>query len=107
MANRDGGSRLIQVGGQDADLVDRLREPVLQALSGRRSCYAVRVAAIGPMGEVLVSITGSKGRVPLLFGHEELEPGHVSRVVQGAVDRFALQTASPAAAEPRDSGHWR
>jgi hypothetical protein len=89
MASGD-GPKLIQVGGASASLVDRLREPVVQALSGRRACYAVRVEAIGRIGEVLVSITGSQGRLPLLFRRDELEPGHVSTVVRGAVDRFAL-----------------
>lgn len=89
MASWAGGPKLIQVVGESAALVDRLREPLLQALSARRCRYAVRVEAVGPMGEVLVSITGSKGRIPLLFGREELEAGHVSRVVQGAAERLA------------------
>ena len=38
------------------------------------------------MGEVLVSITGSQGRIPLLFGREQLGAAHVSSVVQRAVD---------------------
>jgi hypothetical protein len=86
MASRTGGPKLIQVFGDSAALVDRLREPLLEALSRRRGCYAVRVDTVGPMGEVLVSITGSQGRIPLLFGREELEVGHVSSVVRGAVD---------------------
>lgn len=93
MASWRGGPELIEVFGDSAALVDRLREPLLRALSPGRRCYAVRVDAIGPMGEVLVSITGSQGRIPLLFGREELEAGHVSRVVQGAVDRFPSWTA--------------
>jgi hypothetical protein len=90
MASWDGGPKLIQVGGESTALVDRLREPLVQALSGRRTCYAVRVEAVGRVGEVLVSITGSKGRVPLLFRRNELEPGHVSTVVRSVVDRFGL-----------------
>jgi hypothetical protein len=90
MASWDGGPKLVQVGGESATLVNRLRGPLVQALSERRTWYAVRVEAVGRIGEVLVSITGSKGRLPLLFRHDELEPGHVSTVVRGAVDRFAL-----------------
>lgn len=86
MASWTGGRKLIEVFGDSAELVDRLRGPLLQALSGARCSYAVRVAAIGPMGEVLVSITGSQGRIPLLFAREQLEDAHVSSVVQGAVD---------------------
>ena len=81
---------LVEVGGSGAALVARIRGPVLNALAGRRSFYAVWVEALGPRGEVLVSITGSSGRVPLLFGPHELQPRHVSSVVRRAVDRAAL-----------------
>jgi hypothetical protein len=92
MASWAGGPNLVDVFGDSAALVDRLREPLLQALTPGRRCYAVRVDTVGPMGEVLVSITGSQGRIPLLFGREELEADHVSSVVQGAVDRLAPWT---------------
>lgn len=90
MASWDGGPKLVEVGGESAALVNRLREPLVEALSGRRTYYAVRVETIGRIGEVLVRIVASKGRVPLLFRRDELEPGHVSAVVRSAVDRFAL-----------------
>jgi len=93
MASWTGGPELIEVFGDSAALVDRLRGPLRQALSGGRRCYAVRVDTVGPMGEVLVSITGSQGRIPLLFGREELEAGHVSSVVRGAVNSLAAWTA--------------
>jgi len=80
----------VRVEGESQALVDRLREPLQRALADRRAFYAVRVEAVGRAGEVLVSINGSKGRLPLLFGRGELDPGHVSRVVQDAVDRFAF-----------------
>lgn len=83
-------ANLLEVRGDSEALVDLLRGPLNKALTGRRSFYDVRVEAVGRVGEVLVSITGSKGRLPLLFGQEELEPGYVSRVVQDAVGRFAL-----------------
>ena len=94
MASWARGPKLIQVAGENAALVDRLREPLLQALSGRRCRYAVRVEAVGPMGEVLVSITGSQGRIPVLFGREELEAAHVSKVVEGAVEKHAFWRVS-------------
>lgn len=84
------GGRLVQVGGEASALVDRMRGPLLKALAGRRRCYAVRVEALGPSGEVLVTIMGSKGRVPLLFGPGELQSGHISRVVRRALDRAAF-----------------
>jgi hypothetical protein len=86
----DEGHALIDVRGDGAALVDRLRAPLLEALSGRGCVYTVRVAALGPGGDVLVSITASKGSVPLLFTRDELQPVHVSRVVRGALDRAAL-----------------
>ena len=82
--------RPIQMKGDTEALLDRLREPLLKALGGRSRFYAVEIETIGRVGDVLVSITGSKGHLPLLFGHDELEPGFVSSVVRDAVDRFAL-----------------
>lgn len=90
MGRRAGTQGLVHVAGDGAALVDRMREPLVKALSGRGSFYAVRVAALGPGGDVLVSITGSKGRVPLLFHSDELQAGHVSSVVRGALERTAL-----------------
>lgn len=80
----------MEITGDSENLVERLREPLRRALAERKSFYAVRVDSVGRVGEVLVSITGSKGRLPLLFGNEELEPGYVSRVVREVVTRFAL-----------------
>lgn len=79
---------LIQVTGPSASLVDRLREPLQRALGDRRGLYSVRVDSVGRMGEVLVGISGSRGRVPLLFGEEDLEPGHVFQVVRDTVTRL-------------------
>lgn len=90
MGSRARWRDLVHVVGERATLVDRMRGPLLEALGGRRRFYAVRVEALGPGGDVLVSITASKGRVPLLFGPDELQDGHVSRVVRGALDRAAL-----------------
>ncbi len=71
-------------------LVERLREPLNRALQDRRTFYEVRVESVGRVGEVLVTITGLKGHLPLFFGVEELEPGFVSRVVRDTVSRFGL-----------------
>jgi hypothetical protein len=81
---------LVQIDGDSADLVDRLREPLRRALAGRHRYYAVHVDSVGRVGEVLVSISGSTGRLPLLLGRDELDPGYVSRVVSDAVQRFAV-----------------
>jgi hypothetical protein len=90
MERREGGPQPIAVTGESGALVERLRAPLLLALSGRRAFYAVRVDAIGPTGDVIVSVTGSKDRVPILFRREELEDAYVSRVVGSAVDRLAV-----------------
>jgi hypothetical protein len=84
-------TNLVQVEGQDAALIERLKDPLLRALGERRTVYLVRIEAVGRVGEVLVSITGSNGHLPLLLrGEEELDAGYVFRVVSGAVVRFGL-----------------
>jgi hypothetical protein len=81
---------LVDVVGEDAKLVRRLREPLEKALADRRARYSVRVEGLGRVGEVLVAITGTKGRIPLLFDRGELEPGYVTRVIRETVDKFAF-----------------
>jgi hypothetical protein len=83
-------TRLVEVDGEDAQIVERLKEPLRRALGGRRAFYSVRVETVNRVGEVLVSITGHRGRLPLLFAHDELEPGYVFGVVSHTVDRFGF-----------------
>jgi hypothetical protein len=71
-------------------LLDRLEEPLRRALGHRRAYYRVRIETVGRGGEVLVSILGAKGRLPLIFGQEELEPGHVLSVVRDTLDECGL-----------------
>jgi hypothetical protein len=80
----------VRVGGQTAWLVDRLQEPLRQALESRNRFYVVEIDAVGRVGEVMVSITSSRGRLPLLFARGDLEPGYVHRVVSDTVARFGL-----------------
>jgi hypothetical protein len=80
----------VQVTGEDVPLVERLRVPLHEALADRRRFYAVRVDAVGRMGEVLVGITGSGGHVPLLFAKEQLAPSYVSQVVRDTITRLGL-----------------
>lgn len=80
----------VQFCGESTPLTKRLQEPVRRALDDRRTCYSVDIEPRARVGEIVVSITGSKGRLPLLFRHEELEPGYVFRVVRDAVTRFDL-----------------
>jgi len=83
------GGRHVQVRGHGA-LLDRFRAPLQEALGPRRKPYEVTIDAVGRVGEVLFSITGSAGHLPLLFASEDLEPAYVTRVVSDSVDRFGL-----------------
>jgi hypothetical protein len=81
-------SQSVQVEGPSTCLVDRLKPPLLRVLSKRPGYYVVSIDSVGRVGEVLVSIQGPKGRLPLIFAREDLEPGYVHRVVEDAVIRF-------------------
>jgi hypothetical protein len=84
------GKTLVHVEGQSALLVERLRDPLRRALGDRRTFYVVKVETVGRVGEILVSIRGARGHLPLLLKEEELEPGYVAMVVKATVDRFGL-----------------
>ena len=90
MGSRESVPRFVRVRGQSSWLVGRLQEPLRQALESRKRFYFVDIQSIGRVGEVLVSITSSRGRLPLLFGREDLEPGYVHRVVTDTVTRFGV-----------------
>lgn len=90
MSASKGAAVFVQVSGDQAFLVDRLREPLQSALGTRHTCYIVHIASVGRVGEVLVRVSGSRGHLPLLFGPEEIEPGYVARVVADNVRRFGL-----------------
>ncbi len=80
----------VEIAGQSPAIVDALREPLRQALSSRPGFYVVEIETIGRVGEVLLSVTSRRGRAPLIFAREELEPGYVARVVSDTVTRFGL-----------------
>jgi hypothetical protein len=90
MAITEAATKLVQIDGENAVVVERLREPLSRALGNRRGFYRVRVETVGRVGEVLVSILGYKGRIPLLFAPDELEPGYVHGIVRDTVDRFGF-----------------
>jgi hypothetical protein len=48
------------------------------------------VEALGRVGEVMVTITGSRGHLPLILSPQDLEPGDVFRMVSDTVDRFGF-----------------
>ena len=89
MAVLAGQPYYVQFKSDNEAILERLREPLVRALAGHDACYAVEIAAVGRVGEVLVAVTGSKGRLPLLFGNEDLDPGFVASVVRDAVDKYA------------------
>jgi hypothetical protein len=90
VASRVPERKIVEVGGDDQGLVARLAEPLQRALAGRRSFYAVRIEAVGRVGEVMVSIDGAKGHLPLLFGPEDMDAGYVCSVVKDTVRRYDL-----------------
>jgi hypothetical protein len=83
-------SAFVEVAGHSAELVERLRQPLRDALETRRRSYGVVIETIGRVGEVLVSVTSSRGRAPFIFGPDDLEPAYVARVVSDTVARFGL-----------------
>ena len=80
----------VRIDGVDADMVVRLSEALERALGGRGTSYSVHIDSVGRVGETLVSITGVKGHLPLLFGHDELDPGYLCSFVQRSVNHFGL-----------------
>jgi hypothetical protein len=88
MAITEAASTAVQIDGENASVVERLREPLSRALGTRGALYRVHVATVGRGGEVLVSIVGHRGRIPLLFAPDELEPGYVLGIVKDTLDRF-------------------
>jgi hypothetical protein len=70
--------------------LDRLIDPLCRALGDRQRSYTVHVEAVGRVGEVLVTITGSRGHLPLIFSPQDLEPGDLFRMVSDTVDRFGF-----------------
>jgi len=74
----------------DSALLELLFDPLSRALADRRRFYRVRVEALGRVGEVLVTITGSRGHLPLIISPQDLEPGDVFRMVSDNMDRFGL-----------------
>ena len=83
-----GGGRVVIEG--EAVLIERLGDPLQRALEGRGAFYKVRVDWVGRRKEVVVSITSSKGRLPLIFDSRDLERGHVLRVVRANVEKHGL-----------------
>jgi hypothetical protein len=87
MASLDGfGS--VEISGDST--LDCLRDPVCRALADRHRFYTVHVEALGRVGEVLVTITGSRGHLPLILSPQDLEAGDVFRMVSDTVDKFGL-----------------
>jgi hypothetical protein len=83
------GSRCVEVEGEPL-LLEELAECIREALYDRHAYYHVRLDGVGRCGEIVVRITGSKGRLPLLFERGELTPGYVRSVVRSTVDKFAF-----------------
>jgi hypothetical protein len=81
-------SPIVQVKGH-RELLQRFRDPLECALVKRSKYYVVQVERVGRLGEILVSVTGASGRLPLLFGRDD-GPDDVTRVVLESVARLNL-----------------
>ena len=80
---------LVEIRGTPS-LVQRVGHALHQALDDRHRLYRVDVCEVGRCGEVLVSIVGTKGRLPLLFARDDLDEGLLRSTVARTVDRFAF-----------------
>ena len=81
--------RSVEILGTPA-LVKRVQGALHGALDDRRRFYRVNVEEVGRCGEVLISISGTRGRLPLLFARDELEPGPLRSVLRTTVERFGF-----------------
>ena len=80
----------VHIAGTDAFIVASLTAALERALGDRGTSYSVEIDAVGRVGETLVSITGSRGHLPLIFGHGDMEPGYICSVVQRSVNRYGM-----------------
>lgn len=80
--------------GVDVDgeprLVERLGAALQEALAPRRRLYVVHLHHLGHRGEVLVSVDGSAGHVPMILGPDELDPALAAAIVGRLVERLSL-----------------
>jgi len=67
-----------------------LIDPVRRALGSRHHAYRVHIEPRGRAGQVLLVISGSTTRVPLILSPQDLEPGDVFRLVSDTMERFGL-----------------
>jgi len=79
-----------ELAADDAELIERLREPVRKALAGSPSHFCILIEPSGHVGEILVRVIGRRASLQLAFGRDEADPGYVSGVVRDAVARFAI-----------------
>lgn len=81
-------ARQVRIKCGNDTLSEQLSEPVARALGDNGRMFVVEIDPVGRVGQVLISISGSQGRLPLFFQKDELEPGYVFRVVRDTVSRF-------------------
>ena len=77
----------VEVEGDHA-LCGRLGGALRRALQDRGRYYHVQIDGVGRMGEVVIRISGVKGRLPLMFDRGELDPAFVHHVVRSAVETY-------------------
>lgn len=94
MARRPGvrvlsGCAGVAVAG-DPRLVERLGAALQEELAQRRRLYLVQLHYLGRRGEVLVSVDGSAGHVPLILRPDEQDPELAAARVGRLVERLSL-----------------
>jgi hypothetical protein len=86
---RTGGTGYIMLHGERS-LLDSLEEPLFAALAGDGAFYRVEIDPVGRAGEIMVAISGTRGRLPLLFDRARLDPAHVIKIVRDTVQKHLL-----------------
>jgi hypothetical protein len=71
-------------------LVERLGAAMQDALAPRRRLYVVQLHRLGRRGEVLVSVDGSAGHVPMILRPDQLDPALAAAMVGRLVERLSL-----------------
>ena len=71
-------------------LVERLGAALQEALAPRHRLYAVHLHHLGRRGEVLVSVDGSAGHVPMILRPDQQDPALAAAMVGRLVERLSL-----------------
>ncbi len=80
----------VRLSGEDDSLLDALQDQLTDALADRRSFYWIQIGALGRSPRLLVSVTSTKGHVPLLVDRALAVTGALAGAVREAIVRAGL-----------------